>query len=510
MRIAGLNLSHNGSICLLDDGEINFYIEEERLSKRKYDNRCYHALKKLINYNPEYISVVSLNRDNENDKEIYKNIFIDYFPNSKIINMQKQHHLCHASGAFYSSGFDEALCFVFDGSGSSHGNKREIETIYFAKYPNIFEVVYKHYYNSDVNEPIFKNDKVLISHGYSVGWVYEKITRELGFNSRDAGKTMGLSSYGEKDPRIPPLFLNGITNDNFIFNGNFCLDRDVDLVDVAYAIQRDTGSYVMDKIKEYTKKYNCKNVVISGGYGLNCVSNYRYLDLDFNLYVEPISHDGGTSIGAAKYVWHSITKSCEKKKQKTLYYGFEYSVPNINNTSYEQVSKLIIQGNPICVFQGKSEAGPRALGNRSILYSPFEKNGKNILNELKGREKFRPFAAIVLEEYANEWFYMKNLKSTPFMMYAVDCREIFADKIPNVLHIDNTSRIQTINEEQNYHLYNLIKTFYDLTGIPMLLNTSFNLAGNPLVETVKDALKTLKKSNFTYLYFPETQSLISE
>jgi carbamoyltransferase len=95
-------------------------------------------------------------------------------------------------------------------------------------------------------------------------------------------------------------------------------------------------------------------------------------------------------------------------------------------------------------------------------------------------------------------------------MYAVDCREIFADKIPNVLHIDNTSRIQTINEEQNYHLYNLIKTFYDLTGIPMLLNTSFNLAGNPLVETVKDALKTLKKSNFTYLYFPETQSLISE
>jgi carbamoyltransferase len=288
------------------------------------------------------------------------------------------------------------------------------------------------------------------------------------------------------------------------------LDSDLDLVDIAYAIQKDTGSYIMEKIKEYTEKYNCKNVVISGGYGLNCVSNYRYLDLDINLYVEPISHDGGTSIGAAKYTWHKITKSKEKQKQKTLYYGFKYDVPSINNTSYEEIIDLINDGNPICVFQGKSEAGPRALGNRSILYNPFVENGKNILNELKGREKFRPFAAIVLEEHAQEWFYMKNLKQSSFMMYAVKCKEEHINKIPNVLQVDNTSRIQTVNSEQNYHIYRLISIFYELTGIPMLLNTSFNLAGYPLVETVDDAIKTLKKSNFNYLYFPETQSLIIE
>lgn len=177
---------------------------------------------------------------------------------------------------------------------------------------------------------------------------------------------------------------------------------------------------------------------------------------------------------------------------------------------YSYVSDLIIARNIVAIFQGKSEAGPRALGNRSILYDPRDPNGKDHVNRIKRREWFRPFAGTILKEHVHEWFDMAGLEESPFMMYAVDAHIDAVPHIPAILHVDWTCRIQTVTKEQNYHYYNLIESFYQKTGVPILFNTSFNLGGEVLVETLDDAIDTLKRSEIEYLFLPEEMRLIIE
>lgn len=177
--------------------------------------------------------------------------------------------------------------------------------------------------------------------------------------------------------------------------------------------------------------------------------------------------------------------------------------------NYSTVVDLLLDQKIVALFQGRSEAGPRALGNRSILFDPRNPNAKDIVNRVKRRESFRPFAASVLLEEAPKWFDMRGLKESPFMMYAMDAFEEGWEKIPGVLHVDNTCRIQTVTKSQNKHYYNLIKEFFGRTEVPMLFNTSFNLAGEPLVHTMDDALDTLRRSEIEYLYLPELEELIT-
>lgn len=177
--------------------------------------------------------------------------------------------------------------------------------------------------------------------------------------------------------------------------------------------------------------------------------------------------------------------------------------------NYSTVVDLLLEQKIVAIFQGRSEAGPRALGNRSILFDPRNEDAKKIVNEVKRRESFRPFAASVLAEEAHKWFDMRGLKESPYMMYAMDSWESIRDKIPGVLHVDNTCRIQTVTSKQNKHYYNLIKEFFERTDVPMLFNTSFNLAGEPLVHTMDDALDTLRRSEIEYLYLPELEEIIT-
>jgi carbamoyltransferase len=178
--------------------------------------------------------------------------------------------------------------------------------------------------------------------------------------------------------------------------------------------------------------------------------------------------------------------------------------------SYSEVAKLIADKNIVALFQGRSEAGHRALGNRSILYDPRDPNGKDHVNIVKQREWYRPFAASVMLEHAHDWFDMAGLKESPFMMFAVDVIKDKQDLIPCVTHVDGTCRIQTVTEKQNLNFYNLINAFYELTGIPMLFNTSFNLAGEVIVETEEEAIDVIQRSKIEYLYLPEKQTLIIE
>ena len=274
-----------------------------------------------------------------------------------------------------------------------------------------------------------------------------------------------------------------------------------------------------------------KNIVLSGGYGLNCVANYWYLeqlkDEGINLFVEPVSNDAGTAIGAALYVYYKALQPFQvedalKPQINTLYLGpeYNYSLEDIQKVTdkyggvvkganHEDVIKLITSENIVAMFQGKSESGPRALGNRSILYDPRDPEGKDFVNTVKHREYFRPFAGTILKEHVHDWFDLRGMDETPFMMYAVECKPGIEEKIPAIIHVDNTCRIQTVTEEQNKNYHELISEFYKQTGCPILFNTSFNLGGEPLVETLEDAVKTIANSEIEYLYLPEYGKIIS-
>ena len=172
------------------------------------------------------------------------------------------------------------------------------------------------------------------------------------------------------------------------------------------------------------------------------------------------------------------------------------------------VVDLITSKNIVACYQGRSESGPRALGNRSILYDPRDPDGKDHVNSVKHREFFRPFAGSILKEHVHEWFDLRGMDETPHMMYAVNCQPGVEEKIPSIIHVDNTCRIQTVTPEQNKNYYDLINTFYEKTGVPILFNTSFNLGGEPLVETLDDALRTLANSDIEYLYLPEYGKIV--
>jgi carbamoyltransferase len=295
--------------------------------------------------------------------------------------------------------------------------------------------------------------------------------------------------------------------------------------DLAYACQTQTQEQVVRLIKKAVEISGKKNVVISGGYGLNCVANYHYLealkDEGINIYVEPISNDAGTAMGAGLMFWHALSDSKEKQKLDTLYLGPEHSYTEkeiLEKVSYaggevvdatnKEVVELLRKKNIVTIFQGRSENGPRALGNRSVLFDPTFEDGKDFVNAVKRREYFRPFAGSILHDHVHEWFDLRGMDETPHMMYAVNCQPGIAEKIPSIIHVDGTCRIQTVKREQNPHYYDLIKEFHAQTGIPIIFNTSFNLGGDPLVETLDDAIETLVKSDIEYLFLPEYGKLI--
>ena len=181
---------------------------------------------------------------------------------------------------------------------------------------------------------------------------------------------------------------------------------------------------------------------------------------------------------------------------------------NYIDATYNDVVDLLVKKNIVCIHQGRTEAGPRALGNRSVLYDPRDSEAQKKINAAKGRQWWRPFAASVLEEHAADWFEMLTLKSSPFMMYAIPVKEDKKELIPGVIHVDGTCRIQTVTEEQNYHYYHLIKSFYEETGIPMLFNTSLNLAGEVISHTIYDTYELLYQSSIEYVYQPEENKIV--
>jgi carbamoyltransferase len=539
----GINRGHNSSIAIVKDGDLILHIENERLSNIKYDSYPFHVIKKIPEYikHADNICIAGMSQckpfDTFLDIDIYSYLILNLDnsfrnTNTSIIDLWEHHHKLHAACSFYNSGFDKALCIVKDGYGSEYylNEKeygREGGTSFIAEYPAKFQEIDRVITIPGDTEKLKNN--ITLTHNANESILFEATSELFGFGKLEAGKVMGMSAYGNKETY-------NVYDGEFISKNIIALNEDVrfktikasignsfeERANFAASIQSQTQNKVKEYILNLVKQTGCKNVCLSGGYFLNCVANYEYLkDLpsDIKIYVEPISSDAGTSIGAAKLIHHEQTQDKTIRKQTSIYYGLEHKYNkdvmlskcfgvNTKIITPLEVAQLISEKNIVALYQGRSESGPRALGNRSILYDPRDPNGKDFVNTVKNREWFRPFAGSILEEDANDWFDMRGLDSSPFMMYAVNVLESRKHLIPSILHVDDTCRIQTVNQLENINYYNLIKCFKEITGIPILFNTSFNLAGDCIVETIDQAIDTIKRSNINYLYLPEFSILV--
>ena len=592
--IAAIARGHNSGVCLLKNGDIVFSLEEERLSRTKYDGGPYASMVKILEYTDklDYLIVAHTQSLKEtagkvdfSGDDVYtglarklglisrKGNMIDH---EQVVDLSHLHHKLHAACAFYRSGFDTATAVVVDGAGTflTLNSEREsfiaweTETIFDCSYPATFTTKYKHigsrgptvetiisncpsgFYGEFTEDGTEKTHTAVITEKAGITKVYEAVTDYCGFSSIEAGKTMGLFPYGRPNDKFPKLFTTDATipqsNRNLIVptypNGakvncemyNELADHEgSDLTklqnrrDLAYACQTETQEQVLNFILKSVELTGNKNVVLSGGYGLNCVANYYYLETlnqhGIKLYVEPISNDAGTAIGAALLFYKGLkVDDVMFSRQDSLYLGpsYSYTTEEIDRLSakyggvvqpatHDTLVDLITSKNIVALFQGRSENGPRALGNRSLVFDPTFEDGKDFVNMIKHREYFRPFAGSILEEDVHEWFDLRGMDSSPTMMYAVHCKPGVEAKIPSIIHVDGSCRIQTVTREQNPHYYDIIKTFKARKGVPMVFNTSFNLGGEPLVETLEDALWTLQQSELEYLYLPEYGVMIT-
>jgi len=368
------------------------------------------------------------------------------------------HHQAHATYAYINSGFEESDILAIDGIGY--------------KFRCIF---------IDRNKQIVDLSKEL-----PIGWLWNHMSKLTGFGSLGASKLMGLVGYGKFNQYYYDVFetiLSGkITEKKQPIHKLINIQK-YGVEDLAFTLQQFTN----DKIKEHIYPLKtCDNLCLAGGVIYNGYLNEEFTKHYKNVYIPPAVGDEGQALGVYQHADYVLNKN--KHKTET-FAGREYEYIGNSLVNFQDVAQEIANGKIIGWFQGKSESGNRALGNRCILADPRRKDIKDVINDtIKDREDFRPFAPAVLEEHYKEYFDTNS--PSPYMSRI--CK-VKSDKVPGITHIDNTARIQTVNKQFNEKFYNLINEFYKITGVPMLLNTSFN-CHEPIVESPEDAIRTFKKT----------------
>lgn len=445
-----------------------------------------------------------------------------FFKNNKI--SYNLHHLAHASSAFHVSGFNNANIISMDGRGETTSTLLGVG-------------------KNKKNIKIIKEFNLL----NSVGALYEAFTDYLGFiRHSQEGKVMGLASYGKPiyDTRnIVRFTKNGYSMEtfsrymfsleNFVrkikgekinsLNGllvkNFGPKRTKDEPltkrheNLAATVQHVQEKILVKLARFLYEKNGLKNFCLAGGSSLNCVANGLLLEQDFvkDIFIQPASSDSGGAIGAAYLEWIKLTNKKSDFKMEHGYWGPEYTDEEIekvlkeNKIKYKYykdiegiAAELIAKGNIIGWHQGRMEIGPRALGNRSILADPTDEKMKDKVNmQVKHRENWRPFAPSLLLESAKK--YLENPYPSPFMILSSRIKKERWKEIPSVVHIDGTTRPQTVRKKDNPKYHKLIKEFEKIKGTPVLLNTSFNDRGEPIVCSPKDSLSSFKRTNLDYL-----------
>lgn len=409
------------------------------------------------------------------------------------------HHHCHAASAFYPSGFDEALVVTLDGRGERDstvvwkGDDRGLDRIRTYEFPN------------------------------SLGGFYGAVTVYLGYRMNNGeGKVMGLAPYGtrnqEIEDKLRSLIETGVDYD--VSALNYHTEQAIQRLealfdrpqrsnpgdfsqwekDFAYVAQRLLEETVVEIVETYCRDQNLDKVGLAGGVALNCKANKRVMESDVvdDIFIQPVSHDAGSAIGAGM-VENGAT---DVDEMSTVYWGPKYTTAEIKKTLAEckidytepddlerTIAERLADGELVGWFQGQLEMGPRALGNRSILADSRTIDSRDHVNEfVKHREEWRPFSPSLLEEAADE--YLINAEPAPYMIKTFDVKPEKKEEIPAVLHAaDDTTRPQTVQEDQNPRYYTLLREFERITGVPVLLNTSFNDHGEPIVNRPTEAIK---------------------
>jgi carbamoyltransferase len=403
-----------------------------------------------------------------------------------------EHHIAHAASAFHASPFRQAAVLTLDGRGE------KATTGYYLGEGTTLQAL------GQVDMP------------HSLGLLYEQVTAYLGFlHSSDEYKVMALASFGQ--PRYLSAFRSMIQVDG---DGQYTIEPprleerfgparlkggplEQRYYDIASSLQVALEETVLELVSWLYEQTRVEVLCMAGGVALNCVLNARLLEKGpfRQIWVQPAAGDAGTALGAA--LWVDARES--GRQERVFFMDHAFLGPGFSDEEIEQflqwsklpyrrleslvdeVADLLVQDKVIGWFQQRMEFGPRALGARSILASPLHASMQNQLNEIKDREDFRPVAPVVLEEEAANWFQCE--RPSPFMLFVYDVLPEKAEIIPAVRHVDGTARIQTINREQHALYYDLLKAFQARTGVPILVNTSFNTRGEPMVCTPRDAVE---------------------
>ena len=548
---------HDSAAAILKDGHVVAAVEEERFSRKKFDdgfpNMAIDWCLQEAGIKPEQIDSVAFY-----DKPILKfdrlldnyiavaprglYSFLDIIPKwlhkrlwikddiKKHLKGFKgeiifpEHHMSHAAYAFYTSPFKESAILSIDGVG-------EWTTTSFGTAQDNFIKL-----TDDIRWP------------HSVGLFYSAFTYFLGFKVNEGEyKLMGLSSYGK--PKYYDLILKELidvkddgsihlnmkyfafTYDKVMTNDKFSelfgvsrrgKNEKTEQIhfDIGASAQKVLEDVILKIANHVHKKTQMKNLCFGGGVALNGVANYNLLKNGpfENIHIPPSPGDGGSAIGCVQYLYYIHNKNKRiietdqaKRIRENVYIGPQFDDEEImhfldsNKITYqkfdrqsllENTAKLISDGKIVGWYQGKMEWGPRSLGNRSILADPREAKMKDILNEkIKHRESFRPFAPSILEEYTTDYFDIDI--PSPYMLMVTSVKQ--PDKIPAVTHVDGTGRLQTVSKQANPLYYDLINEFYKITDVPVVINTSMNVMGEPIVNTPEQAYNMIKKTDMDYI-----------
>jgi len=551
MYILGIScFFHDSSAALLKDGQVVAAIQEERLTRKKHDDSFpagavnYCLASQGISINEIDFIVFYEKPLLKFERLLYQ--FIETFPwgwrqfltaipawFSERLRVMKlvrkklgykknvlfvEHHQAHAASSFFCSPFERAVILTIDGTGEwtttaagwGQGNKIRLEK----------EIKFPH----------------------SLGLLYSAITAYLGFSVNNSEyKVMGLSAYGQKDKNKNIFYrtlkeIIDIKNDGsfrldmsyfkYHYAGKMPSDKLCRLLggpvrrkdepvetrheDIAAALQLITEEIVFKLLADLYENYQCDNVVLAGGVALNSVLNGKILNQTKfkNIWIQPNASDGGTSFGAALFAYHQILGNKIRYPMADAYLGPEYSSLEIKNfldqnriKYYEfidekeliqKTAQLIFNDQVIGWFQGREEWGPRALGARSILANPLNPEMKDILNlKVKHREEFRPFAPVVCREDAKTFFEIDEplFDLAEYMLVVCPIKKEWQAKIPAVCHVDGTGRLQIAKKEGGRLYYDLIKEFGRISGVPILVNTSFNVNAEPIVSSPEDAYR---------------------
>jgi len=557
MYILGISCYyHDSAAALLKDGKVIAAVEEERFSRTKFDDsfpkQAIDWCLKESGISPKNLDsvafydkpILKFERLLDNyiavapkglysflsviPKWIHKRVWVkdEILKHLKGFNgtiIFPEHHVSHAAHTFFTSPFNESAILTVDGVGEW------TTTAFGSAHDTTIELT------NDIRWP------------HSVGLFYSAFTYFLGFKVNEGEyKLMGLSAYGK--PKYYDLIMKNLvdvkddgsvhlnmkyfsfTYDKVMTNQNFSdlfgitprkEDSNAEQIhyDIAASAQLVLEEILLRMVKHVHKKTGMKNLCLGGGVALNGVVNYRILkEGPFeNLHIPPSPGDAGSAVGCAQYLYYCHKKNKRKLEhnaemiQNNVYVGPSHSNDEIKSfldmnkihhkyletdSLLETTAQLIAEGNVVGWYQGKMEWGPRALGNRSILADPRNAEMKYTLNEkIKHRESFRPFAPCILEEHLSEYFDIDI--PSPYMLFVAPVKK--PEKIPAVTHVDGTSRLQTVSKDTNPLYYDLIKEFYKITDVPVLINTSMNVRGEPIVNTLEQAYNMIIKTDMDYL-----------